>query len=81
MSCSVMCTLGPVNNQSSLTTTDHSLLDQVYKVVVEWSNGTSTVIYRRYSMFFDFLVSENVTELVCTVPGTYDACCDMSMYY
>lgn len=33
------------------------LFDQVYKVVVQWSNGSETVVYRRYSMFFDFLVS------------------------
>ena len=32
--------------------------DQVYKIVVQWSNGTSTVIYRRYSMFFDIMVSQ-----------------------
>jgi hypothetical protein len=28
----------------------------VYKIVVKWSNGLSTVIYRRYSMFFDFMI-------------------------
>jgi len=30
---------------------------QVYKMEVEWTNGTSSVVYRRYSMFFDFQVS------------------------
>ena len=60
-----MQSVGPVNN--TLTTADHSLLDQVYKVVVEWSNGTSTVIYRRYSMFFDFLVSELKSSRFCYV--------------
>lgn len=34
-----------------------TFLDQVYKIVVQWSNGHSTIIYRRYSMFFDFMVS------------------------
>jgi hypothetical protein len=36
---------------------DFALLNKVYKIVVQWSNGTTTVVYRRYSMFFDFLVS------------------------
>lgn len=46
-----------------LNLTDVSLMDQVYKIVVQWSNGATTVIYRRYSMFFDFLVSERYLEL------------------
>ncbi len=41
-----------------MATTDRlTFIDQVYKIVVQWSNGKSTVIYRRYSMFFDFQVS------------------------
>ena len=43
----------PVENRP---VTDVLFPNQVYKVVVQWSNGSSTVIYRRYSMFFDFLV-------------------------
>lgn len=30
---------------------------QVYKVVVRWTNEAETVIYRKYSLFFDFVVS------------------------
>ena len=36
---------------------DYAVLNQVFKMVVKWSNGSTSVIYRRYSMFFDFLVS------------------------
>ena len=32
-------------------------VDQVYKVVIEWSNDSTVIIYRRYTHFFDFLVS------------------------
>ena len=54
MSCFSVEELYAVENK----TNDGSLsLDQVYKIVVNWSNGQSTVIYRRYSMFFDFMVS------------------------
>lgn len=46
---------------------------QVYKVVVKWTNGSETTIYRRYSIFFDFVVSIwlaplSVTTRVCTLP-------------
>lgn len=30
---------------------------QVYKMIVEWTSGTTSIVYRRYSMFFDFQVS------------------------
>ena len=26
-------------------------------MVVEWTSGTTSIVYRRYSMFFDFQVS------------------------
>ena len=42
--------------------TDYVVFNQVFKMVVQWSNGSKTVVYRRYSLFFDFLVSgENST--------------------
>ena len=47
----------PVDDNCSALSPD-SPPDQVYKIVVQWSNGTSTVIYRRYSMFFDIMVSQ-----------------------
>jgi hypothetical protein len=28
----------------------------VYKMIVEWTSGTTSIVYRRYSMFFDFQV-------------------------
>ena len=37
--------------------TDYVVFNQVFKMVVKWSNGSKTVVYRRYSLFFDFLVS------------------------
>ena len=55
MSCSVqeLYTIKKTANDGEST-----FLDQVYKIVVQWSNGSSTVIYRRFSMFFDFMVSQ-----------------------
>lgn len=47
-----------VDDKSPVHFPDSPFPDQVYKVVVQWSNGTSTIIYRRYSMFFDFMVSQ-----------------------
>ena len=45
--------------------TDYVVFNQVFKMVVKWSNGSKTVVYRRYSLFFDFLVSgENETQCV-----------------
>ena len=32
-------------------------LAQVYVLEVTWSEGTKTIIYRRYSRFFEFQVS------------------------
>ena len=32
---------------------------QVYVLEVTWSEGTKTVIYRRYSRFFEFQVSKH----------------------
>ena len=47
--------------------TDYVVFNQVFKMVVKWSNGSKTVVYRRYSLFFDFLVSgENKTQCVMT---------------
>ena len=47
--------------------TDYVVFNQVFKMVVKWSNGSKTVVYRRYSLFFDFLVSgENETQCVTT---------------
>ena len=43
--------------EKPLSDNQFTFLDQVYKIVVQWSNGRSTIIYRRYSMFFDFMVS------------------------
>ena len=33
------------------------LLLKVYKVVVNWTDGKNITIYRKYSFFFDFVVS------------------------
>ena len=47
--------------------TDYVVFNQVFKMVVKWSNGSKTVVYRRYSLFFDFLVSgENEIQCVMT---------------
>ena len=35
----------------------HSFYSQVYKVVVDWTDGKNIIIYRKYSFFFDFVVS------------------------
>ena len=34
-------------------------LSQVYIIEVVWSEGTSTIIYRRYSNFFEFQVQHD----------------------
>lgn len=44
--------------------TDYVVFNQVFKMVVKWSNGSKTVVYRRYSLFFDFLVSGG-NEIQC----------------
>lgn len=36
----------------------HFITFQVYKVVVQWTNDKEIIIYRKYSFFFDFVVSE-----------------------
>ena len=38
---------------------------QVYKVVVTWTDGKEIIIYRKYSFFFDFVVSASV-EIILT---------------
>jgi hypothetical protein len=43
-----------------------SLTDQVYVVNVSWSDGSTSTIYRRYSVFFELhvrtvLLLENLT--------------------
>lgn len=38
-----------------------TFFSQVYVLEVTWSEGTKTIIYRRYSRFFEFQVS----QLVC----------------
>lgn len=44
----------------------------VYKIVVQWSNGTTTVVYRRYSMFFDFLVKlQQLHSSLCQMNPSY----------
>ena len=40
------------------------LLFQVYIIKVSWSDGSTEVIYRRYSKFFDLQVSEGVPVCV-----------------
>lgn len=46
-----------VECELAMASNDELYSTQVYKVVVKWTNETETVIYRRYSSFFDFVVS------------------------
>ena len=68
MSCSVeeLYTIENASGNDGL-----SFTDQVYKIVVQWSDGSSTIIYRRYSMFFDFQVRNDSNMCVCMC-----VCCD-----
>ena len=36
---------------------DCVVFNQVYKIMVEWTDGRKTTVYRRYTALFDFLVS------------------------
>ena len=61
MACSVQ-ELFTIERSLSDGNESYTFSDQVYKIVVQWSDGTSTTIYRRYSMFFDFQVSNILHE-------------------
>lgn len=43
-------------------------VSQVYVLEVTWSEGTKTIIYRRYSRFFEFQVSEPARASRRTAP-------------
>lgn len=71
-----ICRLSLLNMGLHIDFSSTSFCVQVYKMVVEWTSGTTSIVYRRYSMFFDFQVNMYKEKLIILcmsmdVVGTY----------